>query len=683
MGLFKDLKFFMDFRKLEKQIGNVNISKNPLVHLIGGEKSYGKAAPHDFNNFVENFNSWAFACGYRNAFSLAKVPLKLYKRVAAGGETELEEITQHVFLDMMRNVNPYFNQFELKALTSLFLDSTGNAYWWVVKNQLGVPTYLWNIPANWMKVVPSEEEFIAGYIMTVPGRGTRVPFPADEIIHFKFPSIFSLYYGCPPMYGAAYDVDLNKEVKTYGINFFMNNAQPSGVLQTENTLTKESYERLKLAWDLKYKGSKNAGKMAILEAGLKYQKVGDSLKDMKLADTNREIRDSILAAFGVPASKLGLVEDVNRANAEANDYTYQKETILPRLVLIEEKLNEKLMPMYDAGLVCKFDNPVPEDKEFRLKEQREHIHTGYSSIDEERQNDGLDPLDLPETEVPLIPFNLTPAGTPVEPIDNPPEKAIMEKSARRRKKWEMFATMIAPQERMYAATMKRFFASQRRQVETNINKLRSIKDYKVKDGIDADIMFPINEENERLREYSLPHIDEAYTSGLRLGFQEVNATIDFTVLRPNIIRVVNERVGFVAEKINAGTAELLADAINEGIKRGESMDLIAQRIQGVYDFCEDYRSMRIARTEVVGATNVGQLDAYEKNGIEHKEWLTARDERVRDSHLIDGQTVEVAGQFKLNSGVLISAPGDRAGNAPAGELINCRCTVAAVRKKKE
>jgi len=51
----------------------------------------------------------------------------------------------------------------------------------------------------------------------------------------------------------------------------------------------------------------------------------------------------------VPASKLGLVEDVNRANADANELHLSKETVLPRLMLIEEKLNEKVMPMFTWG----------------------------------------------------------------------------------------------------------------------------------------------------------------------------------------------------------------------------------------------------------------------------------------------------------------------------------------------
>ena len=193
--------------------------------------------------------------------------------------------------------------------------------------------------------------------------------------------------------------------------------------------------------------------MAILENGLKFQKIGSDIDNMQFSGINDSIRDEILVCFGVPASKLGLVKDVNRANAEANDYTYQKETVLPRLRLIEEKINEKIMPMYDEKLISKFDNPVPEDKEFRLKEKTEHIRSGFSSIDEERKLDDREPYDLPETEVPLLPLNLIPAGSAsVEPAaaGTQPGKLIETKAeVKRSRKWSIFVNLVSVQERFF------------------------------------------------------------------------------------------------------------------------------------------------------------------------------------------------------------------------------------------
>jgi len=110
------------------------------------------------------------------------------------------------------------------------------------------------------------------------------------------------------------------------------------------------------------------------------------------------------------------------------------------------------------------------------------------------------------------------------------------------------------------------------------------------------------------------------------------------------------------------------------VKLGESIDKIASRIDDVYNFNERFRSVRIARTEVIGAANEGQLMAYVQEGVGAKEWITAGDERVRESHQIDGQTVKITESFVLNSGVHMQMPGQR--NAPVEEIVNCRCAVA-------
>jgi SPP1 gp7 family putative phage head morphogenesis protein len=398
------------------------------------------------------------------------------------------------------------------------------------------------------------------------------------------------------------------------------------------------------------------------------------------------VRDSILAIFGVPASQLGLVEDVNRANAEANEYVYQNGTIVPKLTLIQEKLNERFMPIYDVNLVCEFDNPVPLDKEYRLKEQTEHIRSGYSSIDDERAEDGEDPYDTPETSMPLIPFSVIPAGSPKpEPVETiPTEEDDKDKGkgqrlyvtkASRARKWEIFVAMTTPQENHLSKVMKRYFEYEKNLVMANLNKYKSVS---VKAGMDANIIFNMNEENNRLKEIVRAYIEEAVKSGLALGYSELNNTIDFSLLSPNILRAIEKRMSYFAEKVNANTADMLKDAIQEGVSAGESIDKISDRVENVFTFSERYRSTRIARTEVIGAANEGQLMAYAENGVKAKEWITAGDERVRESHQIDGQVVGITESFTLRSGEHLQMPGDR--HAPVGEIVNCRCNVAPVIK---
>jgi uncharacterized protein with gpF-like domain len=64
------------------------------------------------------------------------------------------------------------------------------------------------------------------------------------------------------------------------------------------------------------------------------------------------------------------------------------------------------------------------------------------------------------------------------------------------------------------------------------------------------------------------------------------------------------------------------------------------------------------------------------NGVEEKEWLSARDTHVRDSHIsIDGEIVKMIDRFSNG----LRYPGDPEG--PAGEIINCRCIELPVIRK--
>ena len=675
--------------------------KLPFVHLFGTERSYGSIEPQDFNKQVAAYSSWAYACSWKNATSVAKNKICIYKKnKQAKGKEELEEIYEHPFLDLVSKVNPFSNRFELMAYTQLFLEITGNAYWWIPRDNFGVPYMIWCIPANWMRIVPSKTQFIEGYIMTVPGKGEKVPFDEKDIIHFKFPSPLNLYYGSGPLIAGAHSIDLNKQVKEWAINFFMNNAAPSGILQSKHSLSDDEYSRLRDAWNKKHRGRENAGKIAILENDLEYVQTGSNIKDTRFELVSRELRDEILAMFGVPASKLGLVEDVNRANADANDYTYQKETIYPRLVLIEEKLNEKLLPMYLNGtedLVIKFENPVPEDNEYRLKEKEINLRIGMTTIDEERQKEGLEPFNLPETTMPLIPFNLIPAGSPKptadslgNPIDDEDsekddkkddkkdEKKIRATESGDDKKWRVFANMTITQERAYAESVSRFFAQEHKEVMKNLYRYKGM-DIKQK-GIYEDLLIIINGNKELFKARSNGYIKQAITTGLILGGEEVGDTVDFNLFDINILRMLEKRADFVTEKVGQGSAEMLKEALEQAVKNGESIEKIAGRIDRLYDFNEKFRAKRIAQTEIIGATNEGKLASFEYAGVEFKKWITARDESVRDSHKIDGQTVERTQPFHTNDGNYLSYPGDRTLGAPASDVINCRCTFGAVLK---
>ena len=89
------------------------------------------------------------------------------------------------------------------------------------------------------------------------------------------------------------------------------------------------------------------------------------------------------------------------------------------------------------------------------------------------------------------------------------------------------------------------------------------------------------------------------------------------------------------------------------------------------------RSRTIARTEVLKASSWAQQRAAKSTGkVLEKEWVSQRDNLVRDSHFeLDNQRVP-ADSFYLYNGIKLDFPGDP--KAPAGLVVNCRCTEAFV-----
>ena len=69
------------------------------------------------------------------------------------------------------------------------------------------------------------------------------------------------------------------------------------------------------------------------------------------------------------------------------------------------------------------------------------------------------------------------------------------------------------------------------------------------------------------------------------------------------------------------------------------------------------------------------FDVYGDHGITKKQWLTAGDDKVREDHAKYGALGEVDitytyGDFNMRF------PNDP--NAPAAEVVNCRCAIAPV-----
>ena len=139
-------------------------------------------------------------------------------------------------------------------------------------------------------------------------------------------------------------------------------------------------------------------------------------------------------------------------------------------------------------------------------------------------------------------------------------------------------------------------------------------------------------------------------------------------------------------KIGERMRFLLNQTLVEGWIEGENLSDLKDRVRKVFNgLASVSRARTIARTEIHVATNAGRFQTMRAQGVAEHEWLSAGDGEVRNAgtgsqynHKIDGTRVTVGQSFPTGGG--IRHPGDPFG--PAGDVINCRCTVLPVVKSR-
>ena len=127
------------------------------------------------------------------------------------------------------------------------------------------------------------------------------------------------------------------------------------------------------------------------------------------------------------------------------------------------------------------------------------------------------------------------------------------------------------------------------------------------------------------------------------------------------------------DAVTLTTKNKIANVLSTGIREGDSIQDMSSKIAS--DAGGVARATRIARTEVISASNLGSIEGARATGLPlNKTWLATRDTRTRDTHdEADGQTVAMDELFNVG-GSLLDFPGDFSNNADVSELISCRCT---------
>lgn len=338
-------------------------------------------------------NVIVFRCINLIARGLGSVPWLLYSKD--------HEIEQHPLLNLLNSPSPQQagSAFMESIVSHLLL--SGNAYIEAVFNSLGQVQELYSLRPDRMRIIASSSGIEAYEYMVGTHRKQYPVNPqtgSSQILHIKLFHPLHDWYGLSPIEAAACSIDQHNAVSNHNLALLQNGGRPSGafvIKPTNHSSPLTEQQRSQLREDIQefYQGSKNAGKILMMEGDFSWQDMGLSPKDLDFISGKYVSAREICQAFGVPPILAGIPGDATFANYKEARFHLWEDTILPLLDHLVAEMNLWLTQFFGKDLRLGYDH----DSIAALSPKREAAWAkvctaDFLTINEKRQAVGYSPI---------------------------------------------------------------------------------------------------------------------------------------------------------------------------------------------------------------------------------------------------------------------------------------------------
>lgn len=659
---------------------------------------------------VFRYSKWVKVAASRNASAVASVPLRVYRvkpqkggmlrgvqrnrahikrinewsgRFACkhmGSQDGWEEITddRHPLVKVLGQANPQVNGFELLEFMQLGMELCGNGYWTEVYGSERYPVELWNLYPQFTEIRPAQDGSVACYQYGRPE--AKITIRADATTQFKFPNPFDPWYGLAPLASCVNEADLSGKLSEFSISLLDNGATPGMVIHVPGA-NKDQREEIRRELQAKQAGSKNVGKSLIFGGAkdLKWEfpkMAGIEGANPVLLEAEVHARNVIAACFDMPVGLLNM-EERSLANGKVVAPHWQLLSIKPRCQRIEDKINEQITPKFrealnDPTLIVAFDNAVDEDRSALVMEVS--TLTGGKPIitqDEARAKLGM-PVLTPEQKEEMKPpepdggfGNDSGEGSASKSMWNGHEQVHEVKA---------LPKGVAAISRSWAEALSKLF----RQYAPAYARNATGDGLGVDVGLSRQLAMGVFEASE------IP-MNVLGLMGYNAGVDELNNQADVDLRRAEALshNSVESLNGYRLRLANAVTQTYdlrIRNIVQSGIREGETLAEVSQRVRTLIPHEAPYAADRIARTETSRALNAGKdLSYQESKVVTGKRWLLSGNpcKVCRAIHSQFG-TAKVGEPF-VKKGTSVGGVVLDYGDIEGGDAHpNCSCGVSAI-----
>lgn len=275
------------------------------------------------------------ACIDLRASLLASLPLKVYRKTAAGPE----ELPDHPLARLFRGkVAPGFTRRKWVHTSQVCHDLGGNAYSRVHRNTYAEPERLqWLKPAE---IIPLENRGTGAIGWRLGGRD----YPEHEVLHIAN-LCTNGRTGRSPLSDLREAVGLSLTAEEAHARSFANGNRKPGIIVGKESMTQAKANELLAFWTANYAGAQNTGKVPLIW-GADWKDMGMTSADAELLATRKFEKEEIATVFLIP---LHLVNSTEKsvsgygANIEQLNQGLVDHVLSPLCVNWESEMNTTLL----------------------------------------------------------------------------------------------------------------------------------------------------------------------------------------------------------------------------------------------------------------------------------------------------------------------------------------------------
>ncbi|OCJ44084.1 phage portal protein [Serratia sp. 14-2641] len=345
--------------------------------------------------------SAVWACIRLLSESISTLPLKVYSREADGSRTLAQAHPAYQVLCRRPNMEMTPSRFMLLVVASICL--RGNAF--VEKKMIGRKLVALDplLPQNMVvKRLPTGRlEY------TYTEDGAKRVIPVDRMMHIRGFGLDGVC-GMMPLSTGRDVIGAAMAVDEAAAKIFENGLQSTGFLSSKTALNTEQRERLRKSLQ-SFIGSKNAGKLMVLENELSYQNVTMNPEAAQLLESRAFSIEEVCRWFRVPPFMVGHVTKQSSwaSSVEGMNLIFLTNTLRPLLVNIEQEIARCLLDG-DEDYFAEFsvEGLLRADSVGRSAYYTTALQNGWMSRNDVRKLENMPPI--PGGEIYTVQLNLTP-----------------------------------------------------------------------------------------------------------------------------------------------------------------------------------------------------------------------------------------------------------------------------------